>query len=225
MTAFADRSVRALVGRAAAACRGGARARRRAQAAAARRAFSALDRKLRETMQIELRRLLRELGTTAILVTHDQDEALMMSDRIAVMNRGGIEQLAEPADDLPLPRHAVRVGFVGLSTGRRQGRRTADDGEITVDTGRPAVRAASSSPAAPSWSACGPNDSVDQPGDNAVRAELRHRLPGFEGAAPFRQRRPTSSGRAARSAGRLPRARDGNAAHLAGADTLVYPAS
>ena len=50
--------------------------------------FSALDRKLRETMQIELRRLLRDLGITSIFVTHDQDEALVMCDRIAVMNRG-----------------------------------------------------------------------------------------------------------------------------------------
>ena len=71
--------------------------------------FSALDRKLRETMQIELRRLLRELGTTAVFVTHDQDEALTMSDRIAVMNRGAIEQLAVPADDLSLARHGLRA--------------------------------------------------------------------------------------------------------------------
>ena len=66
--------------------------------------FSALDRKLRETMQIELRRLLRELGTTAVFVTHDQDEALTMSDRIAVMNRGAIEQLAAPETIYRRPR-------------------------------------------------------------------------------------------------------------------------
>ena len=69
--------------------------------------FSALDRKLRETMQIELRRLLRDLGTTAIFVTHDQDEALTMSDRIAVMNRAAIEQLADAARDLLAARRRL----------------------------------------------------------------------------------------------------------------------
>jgi energy-coupling factor transporter ATP-binding protein EcfA2 len=92
--------------------------------------FSALDRKLRETMQIELKRLLRELSTTAVFVTHDQDEALMMSDRIALMNRGAIEQLAEPA--AIYPGDALRPRFrrpvdapvqVGGRGNRRTGRR------------------------------------------------------------------------------------------------------
>jgi putative spermidine/putrescine transport system ATP-binding protein len=78
--------------------------------------FSALDRKLRETMQIELKRLLRDLGTTAIFVTHDQDEALTMSDRIAVMNRGQIEQLDEPTVVYRCPATAFALGFVGLSS-------------------------------------------------------------------------------------------------------------
>src|SRR5262249_52176942 len=78
--------------------------------------FSALDRKLREIMQIELKRLLRELSTTAVFVTHDQDEALMMSDRIAVMNRGAIEQMAEPATIYHRPATPFVLGFVGLSS-------------------------------------------------------------------------------------------------------------
>jgi putative spermidine/putrescine transport system ATP-binding protein len=78
--------------------------------------FSALDRKLRETMQIELKRLLREVGTTAIFVTHDQDEALMMSDRIAVMNRGRIEQLDDAGTIYKKPATPFALGFVGLST-------------------------------------------------------------------------------------------------------------
>jgi putative spermidine/putrescine transport system ATP-binding protein len=96
--------------------------------------FSALDRKLRETMQIELRRLLRELGTTAIFVTHDQDEALVMSDRIAIMNLGSIEQLAAPAAIYEKPATAFALDFVGLST-RLEGRvaRSAG-GEIEIDT-------------------------------------------------------------------------------------------
>jgi putative spermidine/putrescine transport system ATP-binding protein len=79
-------------------------------------ALSALDRKLREEMQIELRRLLRELGVTAIFVTHDQDEALTMSDRIAVMNGGRIEQLADPMTVYARPASLFTLGFVGLST-------------------------------------------------------------------------------------------------------------
>ncbi len=103
--------------------------------------FSALDRKLRETMQIELRRLLRELGTTAIFVTHDQDEALVMSDRIAIMNKGAIEQLAAPHEIYDRPATAFALDFVGLST-RLMGRVSrAEAGAIVIDTAFGAVRA------------------------------------------------------------------------------------
>jgi len=96
--------------------------------------FSALDRKLRETMQIELRRLLRELGTTAVFVTHDQEEALTMSDRIAVMNRGAIEQFASPEAIYRRPATAFALEFVGLST-RLAGKVVSTDaGVVTVDT-------------------------------------------------------------------------------------------
>jgi putative spermidine/putrescine transport system ATP-binding protein len=83
--------------------------------------FSALDRKLRETMQIELKRLLRELAITAVFVTHDQDEALVMSDRIAVMNKGTIEQIADPLTIYRRPATPYVLGFVGLSS-RIEGR-------------------------------------------------------------------------------------------------------
>ena len=83
--------------------------------------FSALDRKLRETMQIELKRLLKDVGITTVLVTHDQEEALVMSDRVAVMNRGEIEQYATPAEIYLKPRTAFALGFVGHST-RFEGR-------------------------------------------------------------------------------------------------------
>ena len=77
--------------------------------------LSALDRKLRETMQIELRQMLRDAGMTAIFVTHDQDEALVMSDRVAVMNRGRIEQLDTPEAIYARPRTPFALNFVGLS--------------------------------------------------------------------------------------------------------------
>jgi putative spermidine/putrescine transport system ATP-binding protein len=93
--------------------------------------FSALDRKLREHMEIELRNLLRELAITAVFVTHDQDEAFIMSDRIAVMNRGVIEQLADPANIYSDPATPFALDFVGSST-RFDGHVTARDGETLL---------------------------------------------------------------------------------------------
>lgn len=103
--------------------------------------FSALDRKLRETMQIELRRLLRDLGITAIFVTHDQDEALIMSDRIAVMNEGRIDQLGTPAAIYNRPATLHVLDFVGQST-RLAGKVSArHENEVEVMTALGAVRA------------------------------------------------------------------------------------
>ena len=78
--------------------------------------LSALDRKLRETMQVELRRLLRQLDVTAIFVTHDQEEALALSDRIAVMHAGRIEQLATPQAIYDRPATPFVMDFVGQAT-------------------------------------------------------------------------------------------------------------
>ena len=142
MEALADRSVRALSG-------GQQQRVAVARALAVKpklmlldEPFSALDRKLRETMQIELKRLLREVGTTAIFVTHDQDEALMMSDRIAVMNRGRIEQLADPATIYKRPATPFALEFVGLST-RLAGTvvETSGEGEVLIDTAHGRIRA------------------------------------------------------------------------------------
>ncbi|WP_210207841.1 ABC transporter ATP-binding protein [Bosea caraganae] len=77
--------------------------------------FNALDAKLRGTMQMELRQLIKRLGITAIFVTHDQEEALTMSDRIAVMRAGKIEQLGTPEEIFDRPRSAYVADFVGAS--------------------------------------------------------------------------------------------------------------
>ncbi|UFN49577.1 ABC transporter ATP-binding protein [Roseomonas sp. OT10] len=96
--------------------------------------FSALDRKLRDTMQVELKGLLREVGITAIFVTHDQEEALVVSDRIAVMNAGRIEQLADPATLYGRPATLYVLDFVGRST-RLTGRvLESAGGEVLVET-------------------------------------------------------------------------------------------
>ncbi len=75
--------------------------------------LSALDANLREQMQLELKRLQRDLGTTFVMVTHDQTEALSISDRIVVMNRGRIEQAASPATLYDRPATRFVAGFIG----------------------------------------------------------------------------------------------------------------
>ncbi len=75
--------------------------------------LSALDAKLRHAMQIELKRLQQKLGITFVFVTHDQEEALTMSDRIAVINKGKIEQLGAAADIYHRPRTTFVANFIG----------------------------------------------------------------------------------------------------------------
>jgi len=78
--------------------------------------LSALDKKLRDRMQIELRHLHEKLGMTTVYVTHDQREALTMSDRIAVVNHGRIMQLATPQELYDLPENKFVADFIGDST-------------------------------------------------------------------------------------------------------------
>lgn len=77
--------------------------------------LSALDRRLRETIQIEIRALHRTLGTTVVFVTHDQGEALALSDRIAVLDHGRIVQIGTPADLYRAPENDFVARFVGES--------------------------------------------------------------------------------------------------------------
>jgi spermidine/putrescine transport system ATP-binding protein len=75
--------------------------------------LAALDARLRQTMQLELKRLQRRLGMTFIFVTHDQHEALTLSDRVAVMNAGRIEQLGSPEEIYRAPRTEFVANFIG----------------------------------------------------------------------------------------------------------------
>jgi putative spermidine/putrescine transport system ATP-binding protein len=86
--------------------------------------LGALDLKLRQQMQQELRTLQQEVGITFVYVTHDQEEALTMSDRLAVMNEGRLEQVGAPADVYEHPANEFVAGFVGVSNiVERDGRR------------------------------------------------------------------------------------------------------
>ena len=75
--------------------------------------LGALDRKLREEMQFEIRRIQRAVGVTMVYVTHDQEEAMVLSDRIAVFNAGKIQQLADPETLYEEPTQAFVAGFIG----------------------------------------------------------------------------------------------------------------
>ena len=96
--------------------------------------LGALDLKLREQMKIELKMLQSQFGTTFVYITHDQSEALVMSDRVAVMNHGRFEQVGEPRELYHDPKTAFVAGFVGDSnrwTGRVLER---DEGQVRVMT-------------------------------------------------------------------------------------------
>ena len=99
--------------------------------------FAALDRALRLDLQLEIKRIQRRVGVTAVLVTHDQDEAMSMADRMAVMRGGRVEQVAAPAEVYDRPATAFVAGFVG-TTNPLHGRVEARDGagySVRLDVG------------------------------------------------------------------------------------------
>jgi spermidine/putrescine transport system ATP-binding protein len=98
--------------------------------------LGALDLKLRKGLQVELKRIQKEVGITFVYVTHDQEEALTMSDRIAVMNRGRIEQIADPEEVYERPSTSFVAGFIGVSN-LMPGvvKKTGAQGEVELDSG------------------------------------------------------------------------------------------
>ncbi len=97
--------------------------------------FNALDAALRTTMQVELRKLIDRVGITSIFVTHDQAEAMALSDQVAVMRAGRIEQMAPPLEIYDHPRTAYVAGFIGranLMTVRAEGGRVAENAAIAA---------------------------------------------------------------------------------------------
>jgi spermidine/putrescine transport system ATP-binding protein len=95
--------------------------------------LGALDLKLRKGLQVELKRIQREVGITFVYVTHDQEEALTMSDRIAVMNRGRVEQVEVPEEIYERPSTTFVAGFIGVSN--LMPANVAGPGKIRLDSG------------------------------------------------------------------------------------------
>ena len=116
--------------------------------------LGALDKQLRESLQLEMRRLHADLGITFIYVTHDQEEALTMSDRIAVMNEGLVAQVGRPEDLYDRPCNRFVAAFIGESNscpaivrghGRRDRRWSPNAGPWCARSARPARRRATRS--------------------------------------------------------------------------------
>ena len=97
--------------------------------------LGALDKKLRQQMQFELKQLQKKLGLTLVFVTHDQEEALAMSDRIAVMNGGRVEQVGTPAEIYNQPTTRFVADFIG-DTNIFRGERTTSAGGPALDVGK-----------------------------------------------------------------------------------------
>jgi spermidine/putrescine transport system ATP-binding protein len=95
--------------------------------------LGALDLKLRKNLQVELKRIQKEIGITFVYVTHDQEEALTMSDRIAVMNRGIVEQVAGPEEVYERPTTTFVAGFIGVSNLMPGTVRSLNGGRATVE--------------------------------------------------------------------------------------------
>ncbi|MGE8317634.1 MAG: ABC transporter ATP-binding protein [Comamonas sp.] len=110
--------------------------------------LGALDKKLREHMQLEIKRIHRESGTTIVYVTHDQEEAMTMSDRICLMNGGRIEQLGTPGDLYFRPRTPFVADFLGESNLLQGAVVQAADGqaEIALAGSGTAIRASAHQP-------------------------------------------------------------------------------
>jgi spermidine/putrescine transport system ATP-binding protein len=96
--------------------------------------LGALDLKLRQSMQLELKRIQQELGITFVFVTHDQEEALTMSDRIAVMTKGRVDQIGSPTEIYQRPATVFVAGFIGTANLLPAVVRSASSDAVTVDS-------------------------------------------------------------------------------------------
>ena len=159
--------------------------------------LGALDLKLRKQMQVELKRIQQEVGITFIYVTHDQEEAMTMSDRIAVMNKGRYEQLGDPESLYERPQHPVRRGLPRRQqppAGGRPGQPTGTTPRSSSPTTRP------SAPRAPCRGPDARRASAFDPRRSACASPTRRRRTGTTScAASSATRRTWGSARSTRS--------------------------
>lgn len=125
--------------------------------------LAALDRKLREEMQLEFRRIQRELGVTTINVTHDQREALVVSDEVIVMDKGVIQQKAPPSETYRTPSNAFVAGFIGVTN--------FISGKVTATSGDTVTFAVGGGEVTGTWAARSTGPSVGASVTGALRAE------------------------------------------------------
>jgi spermidine/putrescine transport system ATP-binding protein len=145
--------------------------------------LAALDRKLRRDMQIELQNLQRDVGITFILVTHDQEEALSMSDTIAIMREGRIEQFGTPQQLYDAPVNRYVAGFVGESNFL--------DGTVTsADANGATVALANGLALKARWSAAGEHPAAGEAAAVAVRPEVIGLWPANRAPGDLDVRRP-----------------------------------
>ena len=157
--------------------------------------LGALDLKLRREMQLELKRIQKTTGTTFVYVTHDQEEALTMSDRIAVMEGGIVQQLADPRTLYEQPRTAFVAGFIGTSNsiGLEIDRR---DGDVAVMDLGEGMRVVASDPGEPRRGCGSPSGRRRSASAPARTARARGSGAGWSSASTSgRCRRPWSRSR------------------------------
>ncbi len=139
--------------------------------------LGALDLKLRKGLQVELKRIQREVGITFVYVTHDQEEALTMSDRIAVMNRGRVEQVDVPEEIYARPTTTFVAGFIGVSnlmpaTVSGPGKVKLDSGlEVAASTGALAAGEGCAAVVRPEKLRIGLSGETEAAGDGLPRVE------------------------------------------------------
>jgi putative spermidine/putrescine transport system ATP-binding protein len=155
--------------------------------------LGALDLKLREQMQVELKAIQRRVGITFVYVTHDQGEALSMSDRIAVFNKGRIEQIGSPAEIYEHPASAFVAAFVGVSNMLAGAAAAAIAGAPPVFSIRPEkIRLTAPGSAVPA-DACGVDGTIDSVLYLGASTRFHVTLPGGGELAVIEQNREESA--------------------------------
>ena len=139
--------------------------------------LGALDKRLRQEMQVELRRIQRESGLTTIFVTHDQEEALTLSDTIAILDQGKVLQEGQPADIYERPRTRFAASFLGdanFFAGRvTEGGIEIAGGRIRTSDGLPAVGTMATVAVRPEKMRIGRPEETGSPDENSLKATVK----------------------------------------------------